>query len=140
MTATEPTLTRIALDDTVFQNIYDAETEFGILHTSYLYRYLGALLVPRFLLKTRSGNGPGSTKRIFFWRHVIRRGTDLSSLGVLASFPINRMLQTRRYGEGMIRIYCGVIQSRRFRPPPPTPCRRPFHLSMDHLFAWPTLW
>jgi hypothetical protein len=82
VTATEPRLTRIPLNDIVFQNTHDVNAEIGILRTSYLYK---DIIFPRFLSKTSSGNGP-MKKRMLFWRYVIRRGTDLSSLGVSLVF------------------------------------------------------
>jgi hypothetical protein len=72
VTATVPLLTRIALDDIVFNEIYDVKRETGILHmiiftnTSAPVRGGAYNIVPRFLSKTRSGNGPGSKERMFF--------------------------------------------------------------------------
>jgi hypothetical protein len=79
-------LTRIPLVDIVFQNTYDAETEFGILHTSVLSQTTFLTTGPLFIWKEISGGGSKRKKRNYYWRSVIRRGTDLSSLGVSLKF------------------------------------------------------
>jgi hypothetical protein len=88
VTETEPmdTLMRIPLDDVKFQNTYDAETEFGILHTSLLNYFLGLAMFPLFPASKKSSRNGSQKKRHFNWRYVIRRGTDLSTLGVSLVF------------------------------------------------------
>jgi hypothetical protein len=56
---TEPmkTLIWIPLDDDVFQNTYDATTEFGILHASVLNRTANLSTKALFTEKEISGNG-----------------------------------------------------------------------------------
>jgi hypothetical protein len=88
VTETEPmnTLMKIPLDDVKFQNTYDGGTEFGILHTSMLNVSYGLAIVPLFADPKESFGSGSRKKRHFYWRYVIRRGTDLSTLGVSLVF------------------------------------------------------
>jgi hypothetical protein len=70
MTATEPPLTRIVLDDIVFKGTYDVNTEIGVLHTSYIYKYFGSAPYSLF---------PGSSRR-----HAQGMGLDRKSVCFLA--------------------------------------------------------
>jgi hypothetical protein len=78
---------RMPLNDPVFQNTYGADTEFGILHTSVLNQTVVTTVDPLFVSKKISGGGPSKRNtRHYYWRYVIRRDTDLSSLGVSLIF------------------------------------------------------
>lgn len=72
---------RIALDDAVFLGTYREGTEFGVLHTSSIYKHDGAQHLTQLKSKHCTVSGIKKT-RTYFWRYVIPMGTDLSGLGV----------------------------------------------------------
>jgi hypothetical protein len=83
--ATEPiarSMMRFPLDHMDFQGTYQVKEEFGVLHTSLLYQKAGART--KEIPKRPSGNK--KQKRNYFWRYMLQRGTDLSSLGVSLIF------------------------------------------------------